>query len=96
MDPVKTAVSTLVLLAGAVAGVAAQSAPQAPVKATVDAGGAATQPNPFRAQELQATSPTTRSHRWLDLQAAQVETRYRFIETSAGVTTTNSGSTVRA
>ncbi len=85
----KTAVFTVVLLAGAVAGVAAQTAPQAPAEATVVAGGAATQPNPFRAQELQATSPTTRAHRWFDLQAVQAETRYRFIETSAGVTAAN-------
>lgn len=85
----KTAAFTVVLLAGAVAGVAAQTAPHAPAEATVVPGVAATQPNLFRAQELQATSPTTRRHRWLDLQAAQVETRYRFIETSAGVTATN-------
>jgi hypothetical protein len=38
-----------------------------------------------------ATSPTLQSqlHRWFDLQTAQLETRYRFIESSADVTTTN-------
>ena len=85
----KTALFTVVLLAGSVAAAVAQTAPQAPADATVVAGGTATQPNPFRMQELQSTTPTTKVHRWFDLQAALAETRYRFIETSEGVTTAN-------
>src|SRR6185436_13745023 len=85
----KTGVFTVVLLAGSVADVAAQTALRGLGEATVVAGSAATQPNPFRMQALQSTTPATRAHRWFDLQAAQAETRYRFIETSAGVTAAN-------
>src|SRR5262245_15957368 len=84
----KTAVFTVVLLAGAAAGATAQTTAPAPAETTVIAGGTA-QPNPFHTQELRATTPTTRPHRWFDLQAVQAETRYRFIETSAGVTAAN-------
>ena len=38
---------------------------------------------------MKAQSPTPKAHRWVDLQAAQAETRYRFVETSTGATTAN-------
>lgn len=36
-----------------------------------------------------ARPPGVRPHRWVDVQVAQVDARYRFIDTSAGVTTAN-------
>src|SRR5262245_13778299 len=94
----KTAVFTVALLGVMAAGASAQTPAPAAPEATIVSGGLtpkavaaieATQPNPFHMQELRATTPTTRTHRWFDLQAVQVETRYRFIETSAGVTAAN-------
>jgi len=83
----KSAIFSVVLLAGTVAGASAQTASPAPSEATVVTDGAAAQPNPFRTQEPTPQTPAAKVHRWLDLQAVQVETRYRYIETSAGVTT---------
>jgi hypothetical protein len=85
----KMAVFAIVLLAGTVASASAQTPTPAPAKATVVAGCATTQPNPFHTQELKATTPTTKPHRWFDLQALQAETRYRYIETSDDKTTAN-------
>jgi hypothetical protein len=84
----KAAIFSVVMLVGSVAGASAQAASPAPTEATVVTGGAA-QPNPFRTQEPTPQTPATKVHRWFDLQAVQAETRYRYIETSAGVTTAN-------
>jgi len=83
----KTAVFTVVLLAGTTALANAQTPAPAPAGATVVAASTDAQPNPFK--QAKATTSATKAHRWFDLQAAQVETRYRFIETSAGVTAAN-------
>jgi hypothetical protein len=84
----RTTVFTVVLLAGTTAVANAQTPTPAPAGATVVATSADAQPNPFRKQ-VKAKTPAATAHRWFDLQAAQAETRYRFIETSAGVTTAN-------
>jgi hypothetical protein len=36
-----------------------------------------------------AAARTVKTHRWVDLQLAQVDARYRFVDSSAGVTTVN-------
>ena len=84
----RTAVFTVVLLAGTTALANAQTPTSAPAEATVVAASPDIQPNPFQKQSKAKTS-TAKAHRWFDLQAAQTETRYRFIETSAGVTAAN-------
>lgn len=82
----RTTVFTVVLLAGTTAVAHAQT--PAAAGATVVATSTDTQPNPFP-KPVKAKTPAGTAHRWFDLQAAQTETRYRFIETSAGVTTAN-------
>lgn len=83
----KTAVFAIALLAGTVASASAQTAEPSPAEATDVVGG--TQPNPLRTQEPNPQAPAAKVHRWLDLQALQVETRYRYIEASDGQTTAN-------
>ncbi len=85
----KTAIFTVVLLVGSVARASPQTAAPAPSEVTVGASGAAAQPNPFLTQEPTPQTRAAKVHRWLDLQAVQAETRYRYIETSAGTTAVN-------
>jgi hypothetical protein len=82
----RTAVFTVMMLAGTTAVANAQTPTPAPAGATVVAAGTDAQPNPF-SKQAKAKTPAAKAHRWFDLQAGQTETRYRFIETSAGVTT---------
>jgi hypothetical protein len=84
----RTAAFTVMLMAGTTALANAQTATPAPTGATVVAAGTDAQPNPF-SKQAKVKTPAAKTHRWFDLQAAQTETRYRFIETSAGVTTAN-------
>jgi len=83
------AIFSVVLLVGSAARASPQTAAPAPPEAAVVSGGAVAQPNPFRTQEPTPQTPAAKAHRWLDLQAVQVETRYRYIETSASTTAVN-------
>jgi hypothetical protein len=80
------------LLIGLVSSPATAQSPAPPPGqvAVVTDSGSKQQTNPLRGQTpASRNADNAELHRWFDLQSAQAETRYRFVETSAGDTAAN-------
>jgi hypothetical protein len=75
--------------ASANAQTASQAKPEELSAALVTDSGTKDQPNPLRQKPAEHKADSAALHRWIDLQAAPMETRYRYIDTSAGVTAAN-------
>src|SRR5262249_8832006 len=85
-----TALLFLVITTSAAAQQNPPPTPETPPAAPGADSGAKDQPLPLRsATQTDASSGNSKFHRWVEFQAGQLETRYRFIETSAGATAAN-------
>ena len=82
------------LLGGAMRTASAQTPASTSARATTEGSGSSNGSNATPAEAKQpppapAPPPPIKSHRWVDMQVAQLDARYRFIDNSAGTTTSN-------